>query len=57
MDLPPTGQPVQLTGINIYRIANHQIVANHEQVNAAEVVQQLRSAVAAGTAEEPASGL
>ncbi|SRR6266545_1720167 len=55
MDLPPTGQLVHLTGINIYRIANNQIVANHEQVNAAEVVQQLRSALATSSADEPAT--
>ncbi|KAB8140367.1 ester cyclase [Chloroflexia bacterium SDU3-3] len=38
-----TGQPVELRGTNIYRIAEGKIASNYEQVNAAEVVQQLRA--------------
>jgi hypothetical protein len=35
--LAPTGKPVHLTGINIYRIAQRRIVSNQEQVNIQDV--------------------
>ena len=43
MGIPPTGLELELTGINIYQIVDHQIVANHEQTNIAEVIQRLRA--------------
>jgi steroid delta-isomerase-like uncharacterized protein len=43
MGIPPTGQDLELTGINIYHIRDHKIVANHERTNIAEVIQTLKS--------------
>ena len=43
MGIPPTGQELELTGINIYQIVDHRIVANHEQTNISEVIQRLRA--------------
>lgn len=42
MDIAATGKAVHLTGMNMYRVVDGQIVANHEQVNALEVADQLR---------------
>ena len=43
MGIPPTGRQLELTGINIYQIVDHKIVANHEQTNISEVIQKLRA--------------
>ena len=45
MGIAPTGQAIQLTGINIYRIENNQFVANDEQVNALELMHRLQTAL------------
>jgi predicted ester cyclase len=42
MGVPPTGKPIELTGINIYQIATGRIVANHEQTNVLEALRQLQ---------------
>jgi steroid delta-isomerase-like uncharacterized protein len=38
----PSGEPLSLTGINIYHIADGKIVANHEQTNIPELLLALR---------------
>lgn len=43
MGIPPTGKELELTGINIYQIVDHKIIANHEQTNIAEVIQKLKA--------------
>jgi steroid delta-isomerase-like uncharacterized protein len=50
LGIPATGQHVQFTGINIYRIANGQIVANREQVDVAGLRQQLEAGGASSEA-------
>ena len=41
MGLAPTGKEVQLSGINIYRLAAGKIVSNHEQADVAEQMRRL----------------
>ena len=43
MGIPPTGKELELTGINIYQIVDHKMIANHEQTNIAEVIQKLKA--------------
>jgi len=43
MGIPPTGKELELTGINIYQIVDHKIIANHEQTNISEVFQKLQA--------------
>ena len=42
MGVPATGRPLELTGINMYQVADGRIVANHEQTNVLEIVQRLK---------------
>lgn len=44
MGVPATDRPLELTGINIYQVADGRIVANHEQTNVLEIVQRLKDA-------------
>src|SRR5688572_14115430 len=43
MGIAPTGKFVELQGINIYRVREGKISANHERTNVAEVVQGLKA--------------
>jgi steroid delta-isomerase-like uncharacterized protein len=43
MGIPPTGKFVELQGINIYRVRDGKLSANHEQTNVIEVVQGLKA--------------
>ena len=38
----PSGNPLTLTGINIYQVADGKIVANHEQTSIPELLLTLR---------------
>jgi steroid delta-isomerase-like uncharacterized protein len=42
MGVPPTGKQLELHGINIYRIVDGKIAANHEETNISEVIQRLK---------------
>lgn len=48
--MPPTGAPVTLDGIAIYRLQNGKAVERWVQVNMLGLVEQIRAATAAGTA-------
>lgn len=50
MGLPPTGEPLELTGINIYQIRDGKITANYEQTNIPALVQRLRAGRSGGGA-------
>jgi steroid delta-isomerase-like uncharacterized protein len=43
MGVAPTNRPVELSGINIYRIAGGRIAENHEQVGMDALLRQLRA--------------
>ena len=43
MGVLPTGKELELTGINIYQIIDHKIIANREQTNISEVIQKLKA--------------
>ncbi|HEU0295393.1 MAG TPA: ester cyclase [Anaerolineales bacterium] len=43
MGVLPTGKELELTGINIYQIVDHKIIANREQTNISEVIQKLKA--------------
>jgi steroid delta-isomerase-like uncharacterized protein len=43
LGIAPTGKFVELQGINIYRLRNGKISANHERTNVVEVVQGLKA--------------
>jgi predicted ester cyclase len=43
MGLAATSKLVELQGINIYRVSDGKISANHEQTNVLEVIQRLKS--------------
>ena len=42
MGIAPTGKFVELQGINIYRVRDGKLSANHERTNVLEVVQDLK---------------
>jgi steroid delta-isomerase-like uncharacterized protein len=44
MGIPPTGQDIELKGINLYRVVEGKLAANSEQTNIVEVVQRLKTA-------------
>jgi steroid delta-isomerase-like uncharacterized protein len=44
MGVLPTDKELELTGINIYQIVDHKIIANREQTNISEVIQKLKAA-------------
>jgi predicted ester cyclase len=48
--MPPTGAPVTLDGIAIYRLQNGKAVERWVQVNMLGLVEQIRAAAAAATA-------
>lgn len=43
MGVLPTSKELELTGINIYQIVDHKIIANREQTNISEVIQKLKA--------------
>ena len=43
MGIAPTGKYVELQGINIYRVRDGKLSANHELTNVAEVIQVLKA--------------
>ena len=43
MGIAPTGKYVELQGINIYRVRDGKLSANHERTNVAEVIQALKA--------------
>jgi steroid delta-isomerase-like uncharacterized protein len=43
MGTPPTGKELEIKGINIYRVVDGKITANHEQTNISEVIQGLKT--------------
>ena len=43
MGIAPTGKIVELQGINIYRVQDGKISANHERTNVVEVIQGLKA--------------
>ncbi len=43
MGVPPTGQLIELQGINIYHLIDGKIDSNQEQTNVSEVIQRLKA--------------
>jgi steroid delta-isomerase-like uncharacterized protein len=52
MDIPPAGNPVTLTGTNIYRLADGKVAENWENVDVYGLLRQLGAVVTVAHTEE-----